>query len=277
MAIKNMRKNFEVFGIVLALAMSVFAIIGGIMTGFRTESVWNGLVAGGACLLGVGAFFIGTMVYNNGNNECGISKIMYITTAVGAWVLAISAIVRTVPLLANWASIYDAIEVPTNWSLGIGGVLFAGPLVIAALCGFIKALPDMLKALVRTIDEHKILTGIITGSALAIGVFFDWAAGIGFAIFFILECVFITAWKKVEQEDSKVPMRILLTSFILFLAGPMTNILIEMFGLNEVPFMNSISMYLAYSAGVILALLVVGCLLYGMARLWCKIVSWARY
>ena len=269
-----MRKNFEVFGIVLALAMCVFAIIGGIMTGFRTESVWNGLVAGGACLLGVGAFFIGTMVYNNGNNECGISKIMYITTAVGVWVLAISAIVRTVPLLANWASIYDAIEVPTNWSLGIGGVLFAGPLVIAALYGFIKALPDMTAALIRTIADHYIIAALTLGFGLAIGVFYEWAAGIGFAVCFVLEVVLFTVWNRIDGE-AELPRRMIFVALIVFLAGPMLNILVEMFGLQET-IIGEVPAYLAYVAAGIFGLLFAGLAIYGLIRGWQNLVTWAR-
>lgn len=269
-----MKEKFRIFGICLALAMVVFAVIGGIMTGCRTENAWTGIITAGACLLGVGAFFVGTMVYNNGSSERGVSKFLYVTTAVGAWILAISAIVRTVPLLANWVNVYNAVETPTNWSLAVGGILFVGPLVLAALYGFIKALPDMTAATIRTIADHYIIAALTLGFGLAIGVFYDWAAGIGFAVCFVLECVFFTCWNKVDS--AKLPLRMLLAVLIVFLAGPMTNILIEMFGMQEVSIISSIPMYLAYCSGAIFALLIAGCLLYGAAYLWKKSVDWAR-
>lgn len=268
-------KKFQVFGIILALAMVVFAVIGAVMMGFRTESVWTGLVTGGACLLGVGAFFVGTLVYNNGADERGISKVMYTITAIGAWVLAISAIIRTVPLLANWTVVNEVIETPTNWSLAIGGILFVGPLVLAALYGFIKALPDMVAALIRTIADHYIITALALGFGLAVGIFYEWAAGIGFAVCFVLECVFFTCWNKIDNEDAKVPLRMILAALIVFLAGPMLSILVEMFGLQET-IIGEVPAYLAYTAAGIFGLLFAGLLIYGLVCGWKKSVDWAR-
>lgn len=271
-------KFFCAVKILLTVAFAAMAIILGVRTGIAHESVWSGISIGCAFALGIVVFVVGIWRFNKGNFDRPIANILFGISMIGISVLGVSLAAM---MAENVITVLSISPVIIEWGINVGVVLFLGPILLTAayLC---------CKSLIRYIDEHRKFSVITIVSALAVGVAEYFVAGglnaafaitFAFLFYWIGICIFVNAWRNVNNEDTRLYWRIGFGLLMAFLGCGIIYVFSEIF--VNVSTLHSILSWIARKVGMISLYSLMGYtalvfLKVFISNIWRKLVNWAR-